>query len=76
MANNINFQSIKDWVTFVVAVVACVAATIFWIQTSHDSEIARIDTKVEKIQEQIDKIRDGNNEILRIIGRLEGKIDG
>ena len=76
MANNINFQSIKDWVTFSIAVVACVTATIFWVQTSSDSEIARIDTKVEKIQEQIDKIRDNNNEILRIIGRLEGKIDG
>ena len=76
MANNINFQSIKDWVTFIIAVIACVAATIFWIQTSNDSELARIDAKVEKIQEQIDKIRDNNNEILRIIGRLEGKIDG
>jgi len=76
MANNINFQSVKDWITFSIAVVACVTATIFWVQTSHDSELARIDTKVEKIQEQIDKIRDNNNEILRIIGRLEGKIDG
>ena len=75
MANNINFNGIKDWVTFIAAVIACVAATIFWIQTSHDSELARIHAKIDKVQEEIDKIRDNNNEILRIIGRLEGKID-
>jgi len=73
MSNN-NFQAIKDWFTFMVAVVACVSATIFWIQNANDTELARIDSKIEKLQEEIDKIRHNNNEILRIIGRLEGKI--
>tara|TARA_Y100001937_G_scaffold123688_1_gene186965 strand:+ start:255 stop:482 length:228 start_codon:yes stop_codon:yes gene_type:complete len=69
-----NIQTIKDWFTFMVAVVACVSATIFWIQNANDAEVSRIDTKIEKLQEEIDKIRQNNNEILRIIGRLEGKI--
>ncbi len=73
MSNN-NFQAIKDWFTFMVAVVACVSATIFWIQNANDTELERIDSKIEKLQEEIDKIRHNNNEILRIIGRLEGKI--
>ena len=68
-----NIQSLKDWFTFIVAVVACVAGVIFWVQSSNDPKFSRIESEIQTLRNDIEKIRDNNNEILRIIGRLEGK---
>ena len=68
-------QNLKDWFVFIVAVVSCVIGTIFWVQSANDSDIARIETEIQSLRDDIDTIRENNNEILRIVGRLEGTID-
>ena len=75
MSEETTIQKIKDWFTFIVAVVACVAGVIFWIQQVNDGKFAQIERDIANLQADIDKIETNNNKILRIVGRLEGKID-
>ena len=70
-----NIGTVKDWFTFIVAVIACVAGVIFWVQQSSDGKIKHVEKEIAELRADIDKIRDNNNEILRIIGRLEGKLE-
>jgi len=73
MSNNI--EKLKDWFIFFVAVISCVIGIVFWIQTVNDNDFVRIENDIESLRDDIDSIRKNNNEILRIVGRLEGKID-
>lgn len=75
MSNNINVQSIKEWFTLTVAIIATIAGVIFWVQTINDSKFEEIDNKIQLLRDDIVQIRLNNNEILRIVGRLEGKLD-
>ncbi len=70
-----NIEKIKDWFTFAVAVVTCIAGVIFWVQTSSDGRIARVEADIAALRSDIDKIESDSREILRIVGRLEGLID-
>jgi len=73
--SNINISSLRDYILLGVAIVTTVAGIIFWIQNVGDERIERVEHEIELIRSNIDKIKDNNNEILRIIGRLEGKLD-
>lgn len=73
--SNINVSSIRDYILLGVAIVTTVAGIIFWIQNVGDDRIERVEHEIELIRFDINKIKDNNNEILRIIGRLEGKLD-
>ena len=73
--SNNNIDTIKDWFTFIIAVIVCVSGVIFWVQTSNDPKFAKIETDIQVLRGEIKNIRDDNNEILRVIGRLEGKLD-
>jgi len=75
MPNNTNIGTIKDWFTFIVAVIACVAGVIFWVQSSNDPKFSKIESEIQMLQSEIKNIRSDNNKILRIIGRLEGKLE-
>lgn len=76
MTNKIaNIEAVKDWFTLVAAIVTCVAAIIFWIQTSSDTKFDNLQSQVDTLRSDIKSIEKSNNEILRIIGRLEGQID-
>jgi len=75
VSNNINVQSIKEWFTLTVAIIATIAGVIFWVQTINDSKFEEIDNKIQLLRDDIVQIRLNNNEILRIVGRLEGKLD-
>tara|TARA_B100001778_G_scaffold307702_1_gene287938 strand:- start:153 stop:386 length:234 start_codon:yes stop_codon:yes gene_type:complete len=76
MTNKIvNLEAVKDWFTLVAAIVTCVAAIIFWIQTSSDTKFDNLQSQVDTLRSDIKSIEKSNNEILRIIGRLEGQID-
>lgn len=75
MLNLNNISTIKDWFTFFVAIIACIAAAIFWVQTSDDPKFEKIESEIQLLRDDMNKIRDNNNEILRIIGRLEGKLN-
>ena len=68
-------NQIKEWFTLMVSVVAVVAGVIFWVQTSNDSKIANIERDISDLRLDIRKIQQDNNEIIRIMGRLEGLID-
>tara|TARA_R110002110_G_scaffold264440_1_gene480197 strand:+ start:445 stop:678 length:234 start_codon:yes stop_codon:yes gene_type:complete len=65
----------KDWMTLLGAVVACVAGAIFWVQSSSDPKFEKIEKDITVLRQDIKNIRAGNSEILRIVGRLEGKLE-
>ena len=68
-------NQIKEWFTFVIAVVACIAGIIFWVQTINDPKFDELDDQITILREEVYKIREDNNKILRIVGRLEGKLE-
>jgi hypothetical protein len=68
-------NSIKDWMTFVAAVIACIAGVIFWVQSSSDPRFEKIEKEITILRQDIKNIRKNNSEILRIVGRLEGKLE-
>ena len=70
-----NIQNIKEWFTLFVAIIATVAGVIFWVQTINDPRFNEIEKKIETLRDDITQIRLNNNEILRIVGRLEGKLE-
>jgi hypothetical protein len=74
-SKNLNFQTVKDWFSLVVSIIACIAGVIFWIQQSSNDKIQHVEKEIVSLRSDIDKIRDNNTEILRIIGRLEGKLE-
>ena len=75
MANNVNISTVKDWITFVVAVVIAIAGVIFWVQNINDPKFEEIEKEIQLLRSDITQIRDDNHEILRIVGRLEGKLE-
>ena len=74
MSQQSSLQVIKDWFTFAVAVIATVAGVIFWVQTINDDKIDLINQRIMSLEQEIEKIELSNNKILRIVGRLEGRI--
>ncbi len=75
MSTEANIQNLKDWFTFIVAVVVCVAGVIFWVQSSNNPRFEKIEKDISVLREDIKNIRNDNSEILRIVGKLEGKLD-
>ena len=73
--SSVDIQVIKDWFTFIVAVVATVAGIIFWIQSTNDPKFNEIENKIQLLRQDMSQIRENNNKILRIVGRLEGKLE-
>jgi len=71
---NTRFDDLKDWFTFIVAVVACVSGIIFWVQSADNPRFEKIEQDIGVLRQDIKSIRSDNTEILRLIGRLEGKI--
>jgi hypothetical protein len=72
---NETLKTIKEWFTFAVAVIATVSGIIFWIQRADDDKFQRIEDKIEAVETDVDKIREDNVEIIRLIGKLEGKLE-
>ena len=75
MSRSTNIENLKDWFNFIIAVVACVAGVIFWVQSSNDPRFEKIEKDISLLREDIKNIRDDNSEILRIVGRLEGRLN-
>jgi hypothetical protein len=68
-------KTLKEWFTFIVAVIATVSGVIFWIQRADDDKFKRIEDKIGAVETDVDKIREDNVEIIRLIGKLEGKLE-
>ena len=75
MSKNTNLSQVKDWVTFTIAIMACVASVIFWVQTADNERIERIEEEVYEVKQDMKEITKQNSEILRLIGRIEGALD-
>jgi hypothetical protein len=75
MSSDIDIQTLKDWMTFFVAVIVAVAGVIFWVQSINDPKFEEIENKIQLLRSDIVQIRENNGEILRIVGRLEGKME-
>jgi len=71
----LSLKDLKDYILLSMAIISAIAGIIFWVQSSNDEKISRLDRDIEVIQVDINKIKDNNTEILRVIGRLEGKLD-
>ena len=52
-----NVDNIKDWFTFSVAVIACVAGVIFWVQSSNDPRFEKIEKEISTLTQDIKNIR-------------------
>tara|TARA_R110000851_G_scaffold263079_2_gene415577 strand:- start:2830 stop:3060 length:231 start_codon:yes stop_codon:yes gene_type:complete len=74
MANSTSFSQIKDWGTFVMAIVAAIASIIFWVQSADNDKIHHIEGEVAELKQDMKEITKQNSEILRLIGRIEGVI--
>ena len=72
---SLNIGTIRDYLLLIVAIVTAIAGIIFWVQNVDDDRIQRLERDIEVIQSDIKNIKDNNTEILRVIGRLEGKLD-
>ncbi len=70
-----NIQTIKEWFTVIVATVATIAGVIFWVQSINEPKFEEIEKEIQLLRNDINQIRVNNNEILRIVGRLEGKLE-
>lgn len=73
--NNLSISALREYILLVVAIVTAIAGIIFWVQNVDDDKIERLERDIEMIQVDINKIKENNTEILRVIGRLEGKMD-
>ena len=75
MTQRIDINNIKDWLTFAMAVIATVAGVIFWVGSINDPKFEEVENKIQLLRDEVSQIRLNNNEILRIVGRLEGKLE-
>ena len=75
MTQNFNIQALKDWFTLIIATVATVAGVIFWVQSINNPKFEEFEKEIQVLREDISQIRINNNEILRIVGRLEGLLE-
>tara|TARA_R100000008_G_C3498057_1_gene122226 strand:- start:346 stop:609 length:264 start_codon:yes stop_codon:yes gene_type:complete len=73
--NSISLQSLKEWITLIISVIACVAGVIFWVQSASDAKFERIESQIESLKKDMDQIERDNDKILRVIGRLEGRLN-
>ena len=73
--NNINIKTLKEYILLVVAIITAIAGIIFRVQNVDKDKIDRLERDIELIQADVNKIKDNNTEILRVVGRLEGKLD-
>ena len=71
---NLNIKVLKEWFTLVVAIIATIAGVIFWVQSINDPKFQRLDQEIQSVKSDISEIRNNNNEILRTVGRIEGKL--
>ena len=49
----ISLESLKEWFTFAAAVVTCVVAIVFWVQTSSDSKFAKVESEIQVLRQDI-----------------------
>ena len=59
--NSISVQSIKEWLTLILSVIACVAAVIFWVQSASDTKFDQVQTQIDTLKEDMKQIERDND---------------
>ena len=72
--SNISVYALKEWLKVTISVAACVAGVIFWVQSSSDVKFEHVQTQIESLKDDMEQIEQDNDKILRVIGRLEGRL--
>ena len=72
--SNISVYALKEWLKVTISVAACVAGVIFWVQSSSDVKFEHVQTQIESLKDDMEHIEQDNDKILRVIGRLEGRL--
>jgi len=71
-----NFKALREWMTFGAAIVLAVSGIIFWVQNSSNTQFEHIEKDISALRTDMKEIQTQNGAILRLIGNLEGKLDG
>ena len=74
-SNTSTIEKVKDWITLSIAVITCIAGIIFWVQSSSNSKFERFEKEISELKAELSQIRQDNNKILRVVGRLEGRLN-
>ena len=72
--SNISVYALKEWLKVTISVAACVAGVIFWVQSSSDVKFEHVQIQIESLKDDMEQIEQDNDKILRVIGRLEGRL--
>ena len=68
------FEKLKDVATFVIAIITCIAGVIFWVQSANDDKISHLEHEISEIRSDVKDLEKNTSEILRVVGRLEGRM--
>ena len=74
-SNSSTFEKVKDGLTFTVAIVTCIAGIIFWVESANDDKIKHLESEISEIRSDVKELEKNTSEILRVVGRLEGKLE-
>jgi len=69
-------KTVREWMTFGLALVVAVSGIIFWVQNSSAEKFDHIEGEISALRTDLKGIQSQNGEILRLVGQLEGKIEG
>ena len=67
---------VREWLAFAIAIVATVSGIIFWVQNASAEKFEHIEKEIGALRTDMKGIQNQNGEILRLVGQLEGKIEG
>tara|TARA_R100000005_G_scaffold91014_1_gene62929 strand:+ start:895 stop:1131 length:237 start_codon:yes stop_codon:yes gene_type:complete len=73
--SNSTVEKVKEWITLSIAIVTCIAGIIFWVQSASNSKFERVEKQISELKAELNQIRQDNNKILRVVGRLEGRLN-
>ena len=77
---NADSKIFKVWISTTLSLIGVVVASIFWIQNHGESKYyskisgMKIEDEISELKNDIEIIREQNNEIIRSLGIIEGKL--
>ena len=74
-SNDSTVEKVKEWITLSIAIITCIAGIIFWVQSASNSKFEQVEKQISELKTELNQIRQDNNKILRVVGRLEGRLN-
>jgi len=69
-------KTFREWFAFAIAIVVAVSGIIFWVQNASAEKFEHLDKEIGALRGDMKGIQNQNADILRLVGQLEGKIEG